>query len=145
MNRDQYIEAFRELNPDAQFIVKGNTWKDVEIPGFDKPDEATLVAAYTEKVRGEKLAELKENYLSVCHETDNDYLKELKRKEVGIAKSKDTIDKNKALTRYHDATLLYEEKKMFIERCKSIEDLEQVTLEVEGEVAVQSDTETTRA
>lgn len=80
--------------------------------------------------KNDLLETLKHLYMVVCHETDNEYLKELKRKEAGIAKEKDAIDKEKAITRYKNATLLYEEKKAFIEGCKDVKVLESMTLEI---------------
>jgi len=131
MNRDQYIEAFRELHPDTPVVVKGNRWEDVETPGVQKPDNSTLASVFIEKKKAEKISELKEKYLQVCYTTDNEYLKELKRKDAGIAKEKDTTDKQAALDRYKNATIEYEEKKMLIENSKDTDSLEKISVEVE--------------
>lgn len=131
MNRDQYIEAFRELHPDSPVVVKGNIWEDVETPGVQKPDNSILQSVFIEKKKAEKIAELKENYLQVCHETDNEVMKEMKRDTAGIKKDKDAVDKDNAIKRYKNATIEYEEKKMEITECKSIDELEKISMEIE--------------
>jgi len=131
MNRDQYIEAFRELHPDTPVVVKGNTWEDVEIPEVKKPDNSTLQSVFIEKKKAEKIAELKEKYLQVCYETDNEYLKELKRKYAGIAREKDSTDKQAALNRYKDATAVYNQRKESITECTEVASLENISTEIE--------------
>jgi hypothetical protein len=84
-----------------------------------------------EEVKNNMLTTLLTRYLEVCHETDNEYLKEAKRKEAGIAKEKDITDKQAVLTRYKDATLKYEDLKLQITEAQSIKELEVIDITIE--------------
>ena len=68
------------------------------------------------QVQHERLEKLKQQALDInlrkykdfCKENDNDYIKYLKRKELGVAKDKDKTDYEAALQVYKDKTAEYE-------------------------------------
>lgn len=78
------------------------------IVGFDPNTEKIINDTIVKKTEVEILQELQQQALDInlqkykefCAENDNDYIKYLKRKELGIAKDKDKSDYDNALLQY---------------------------------------------
>lgn len=131
MNRDQYIEAFRELEPDAHVIVKGNRWEDVEIPGYVKPEKETLAGVYLDMCRDRAVDTLLANYMIICTETDSEEMMYSKRSNLGILSDDDQAQYDMAMERYRQATVTYRQRKQQITDAQSIAELEAIPCTVE--------------
>ncbi len=96
----------------------------IEVPEGTQPDELEwdgneLKLKDMTQVQHERLEKLKQQALDInlrkykdfCKENDNDYIKYLKRNELGVAKDKDKTDYEAALQAYKDRTAEYEANK----------------------------------
>jgi hypothetical protein len=78
-----------------------------------------------------KYAILKESYIRICNETDNELFKYNKRQLLSSIYPEDEIDKNKALERYKNATIKYKDLKESISNCKTLKQLDKIDITLE--------------
>ena len=91
-------------------VPEGTQLDEIEWDGnkLKLKDKSQVQQERLEKLRQQALNINLQKYKEYCKENDNDYLKYLKRKELGVAKDKDKTDYEAALQVYKDKTAEYE-------------------------------------
>ena len=108
-----FITENQEIVPEGCIAIdvpEGTQLDEIEWDGNElKLKDMTQVQhERLEKLRQQALNINLQKYKEYCKENDNDYLKYLKRKELGVAKDKDKTDYEAALQVYKDKTAEYE-------------------------------------
>jgi hypothetical protein len=120
-------EAIEITDKEWQYALanQGKVAWDSETGGFIEiePD--------IDEVKPARLESLKENYMAICLETDNEVMKYSKRWYAGIDDESDAADYEAAVKRYKDATLKYRTLKAEIENAKIVEEINAISTEIE--------------